>query len=380
MTAHRMKRLLIVSDALLPWHNGGKERRYAILAKQIPNNEWNVQFATMKWWTNDTNCRMIAVTKKRDMYTTKGNRSISQAIHFALGCFRLLTADFDVMECDQIPILQIFSLYVVCKLKKKKLTTTFHEHWSSEQWRQELGFIFGFVANIAQRVSIQLPDHIFAASQHTYSSLARTGIDIRKLSLAEVTIDHTPRENRPGGHGLIQHDLLYVGRLAAHKNVDQVLIGFKKVLESRPSLTLGIIGDGPARDELKAIALRTLPSGSYAFYTDVHDHAIVLDAMKSANVFCTLSGREGYGIAAAEALNCGTYVVMLDAINNAATDFINKFPRQIGLVKEDFSNFPEKVAEGLRYEKQGEVFLVETSTNEFQREYTLVWNELINGS
>jgi hypothetical protein len=104
-----MRRLAIVTDAVAPWHSGGKETRTWHYAQELARTGFEVHIYTMKWWPGDRvrtqgPVQLHALCRLWPLYKNH-RRSVLQAIAFSLACVRLLTARFDLVEVDQIPIL-----------------------------------------------------------------------------------------------------------------------------------------------------------------------------------------------------------------------------------------------------------------------------------
>src|ERR1700733_8800739 len=91
----------VVSDALYPWHKGGKEVRYLRLLSRLPDYDMDVVVYSMKWWDRAPD----VVTFSRGSLTYKSicprvamykgtRRTFSQALLFAVSTLRLLTQNF----------------------------------------------------------------------------------------------------------------------------------------------------------------------------------------------------------------------------------------------------------------------------------------------
>ena len=106
--------------------------------------------------------------------------------------------------------------------------------------------------------------------------------------------------------------ILAVGRLEAYKRVDR-LIRACGVLAGRSVLSpqLVVIGTGPDRARLEALAAETCPAGSVRFLGRVEDGELH-SWLRTARVLCSLSEHEAYGLAPAEALAAGARVVLSD--------------------------------------------------------------------
>ena len=134
--------LAFVTDAIYPYHQGGKEVRYHELTRRLASQA-SVHVYTMKWWDGPAVVRAHGVTYHAispllPLYRGK-RRSIMQAIVFALACLRLAFRRFDVIEADHMPYIQLFSLRLVATLRRRRLFVTWHEVWGSDYWRSYLG-------------------------------------------------------------------------------------------------------------------------------------------------------------------------------------------------------------------------------------------------
>ena len=99
--------------------------------------------------------------------------------------------------------------------------------------------------------------------------------------------------------------VLMVSALIASKNVDEAL----RAMALLPDVTLVVAGDGPLRDEMKALADQLIPGR----YVRVSLPAEDMPALyRSANTFLHLSRDESFGNVFVEAMACGTPVVAYD--------------------------------------------------------------------
>jgi glycosyltransferase involved in cell wall biosynthesis len=315
----------IVTDAVAPYHRGGKEQWYQQLAPRL-NRYVDVHVYTMKWWRGPATVHhegvpYHAISRYMPLYG-KERRSIRQAIGFAMSCFRLARVDFDVLVADHMPYLQLFPLKLVALVRRRPLAVTWHEVWSLQQWRAYLG-IGGSVAWCLERLATGLPDHIIATSAHTAERLTK---QIRRVPVivaaGGVDLDHA-RRTEPAGEAV---DLVSVGRLLAHKRFD-LLLDCVALLADRPQpITCRIIGDGPQRPALARQAQQLGIDHLVEFRRGVGDEEL-LPLVKAGRLFVFPSEREGFGIAALEAIACGIPVITTSAEHNHARHLV---PRSAG--------------------------------------------------
>ncbi len=321
--------IAMVSDAVHPYHRGGKEVRYHELTRRLSELA-DIHIYTMHWWNGarerkDEAITLHAITGLLPLYV-KNRRSMKQAILFAFACLRLLRCQFDILEADQIPFLQLPVLRLVATLKRKPFVVTWHEVWGSSYWREYLGK-FGRFASFVESMTMRLPDHIIAASPQTAERLsvmlagrcpvtvAPNGIDLDLVN--EIVADTSAT------------DVVIVGRLLAHKRVDMLLDAVALLRAGGAEVTCRIIGDGPERIALDAQARRLGIADLVDFRYDVREQKDVYSLIKAAKVAVFPSAREGFGIAVLEALACGLPVITTSAPDNVAQHLVARSSRGV---------------------------------------------------
>jgi glycosyltransferase involved in cell wall biosynthesis len=346
MSGARRRVIALVTDAIYPYHQGGKELRYHELSRRLVRHG-HVDVYTMNWWGGDATLRdgdvtFHALTPRLPLYA-KGRRSILQAVVFALGCLRLLRRRFDVIEADHMPYFCLFTLRLVASVRRKRLVVTWHEVWGPEYWAAYLGRA-GAVGWAIERAAMRLPDHILAASAETGERLrahlgpdaaitvAPNGVDLAAITAIVPAAAPT--------------DLVFVGRLLSHKRVDLLLTAVARLRDEGRVVSCRIIGDGPEREPLGAQAAALGIAGQVEFRHDVGGHDELYALLKAGRVFAFPSEREGFGIAVLEALACGLPVVTTAAPDNLAQHLVARAPRGV-VTRPDVAAFAQALGEAL---------------------------------
>ncbi len=322
MNENRQPIVALVSDAIYPHFRGGKELRYHELARRLARHA-EVRVFTMQWWEGaqtrvENQITFHAISRLRSMYSGE-RRSFREAIFFALGCLRLVRFRFDVLEADQFPYFHIFTLRLVAWLKRKRLTVTWHEVWGRAYWCEYLGKAGNFAWGI-EWLAMRIPDHIIAASPQTAARLREIVGDRTPISVVPNGIDlEGIRTSYPDS---AQVDLVTVGRLLPHKNIDMLLDSVALLHAAGLSVTCRIIGDGPQRIALHDQARKLGLEHAIDFRHEVWEQKEVYSLIKAAKIAVFPSAREGFGIAALEAIACGTPVVTTSAPDNLARHLV----------------------------------------------------------
>jgi glycosyltransferase involved in cell wall biosynthesis len=324
MTHQRQPVVALVTDAVYPYHRGGKELRYYELARRLTQYA-DVHVYTMNWWkgsrvrANDQ-VTYHGISPLFPLYK-KGRRSISEALLFSLACLQMLVHRFDVIEADHMPYFQIFALRLVATIRRKRLVVTWHEVWSRTYWRQYLGPL-GVIAWYVERLALAMPDQIIAASPQTAEALrtalgsrasvmaAPNGIDLDAVRTAHPDADTT--------------DVVVVGRLMSHKRIDLLLEAVALLHADGVPVTCRVIGDGPERENLHSLAQSLNVAHAVDFRHDVGEQKEVYSLLKASRVSVFPSAREGFGIAVLEALACGVPVVTTSAPANLARHLVTR--------------------------------------------------------
>jgi glycosyltransferase involved in cell wall biosynthesis len=312
----------LVIDAIFPYHLGGREVRYHELTRRLASRA-SVHVFTMHWWQGprtvvDGSVTFHAISRLHVMYA-HGRRSITQAIGFALACFRLIGHQFDVLDADHIPYFQILVLRLIASAKRKRLVVTWHEVWGLAYWRKYLGLL-GFGAWLIEWLAMRLPDHIIAASPQTEQRLrailgARASITVAPNGVDLDTIRGTHADDATT-------DLVCVGRLIGHKRVGMLLEAMALLHAEGLPVTCRIIGDGPEREALHHEARALGLSHAVDFRHEVREQKDVYALVKAATVAVFPSDREGFGAAVLEALACGVPVVTTTAPDNLSQHLV----------------------------------------------------------
>ncbi len=315
----RPLRVALVSDGIYPYFKGGKEVRIHQLLRRVAASGVDVHVYTMKWWDGprvrrDEGITYHAICRNWPMYAGQ-RRSLMQAAMFGLACFRLVVVKADVIDADHMPYVQLLPLKLISLVRRIPLVVTWHEWWGSDYWNSYLGRI-GMVASAVEKVTARMADRLVADAPGTADRVAGSGVDPARISVLSCGVDRAVIDGCPPAQE--GPDLVFVGRLLEHKGA-HVLLESLLILRSREvTPTCTILGDGPERQRLMDL-VQTGDLGDQVTFVDrLESQEDVFSLIKSARCFVLPTIREGFGLAVAEALACGTQVVTTDHPDNQA--------------------------------------------------------------
>lgn len=316
-------KIAYVTDTIWPYFKGGKEKRLYDLSTRLAVDGYDVHIYTMKWWTGPSvikeNGRTLhAICKLYPIYSGP-RRSIKEGIMFGLSCLRLVTEHWDVIDVDHMPFFPLYSVKLICLIKRKKMIATWHEVWGRDYWVKYIGKL-GYISYIIEKIAVLLPDKIISISEHTSKKLKTELISKKEIVTIPIGVDiGLINSVKPS---MTKSDVIYVGRLLSHKNVDVLIKSIAILKKNRPNIKCLIISDGPEKKNLEKLSTSLNLVKNILFLGFVKDINKIYALMKSSKVFVLPSTREGFGIVVIEANACGIPVVTINHKDNAAKDLI----------------------------------------------------------
>ncbi len=340
-------RIAVVSDAVFPYHTGGKETRYRHIVAQLSNQGHQVTVYTMHWWRGPKSKTVDGVEYRAIMGRVplyKGSRrSISEALLFALACLQLVRFRYDVIEADHMPYLQLVPLRLVAAIRRVPLVVTWHELWGRDYWRKYLGRL-GVMAAAIERLATVLPRMIIAVSPETRDRLVRAGVPAEKVIAVAPGADLETIQAAPPAAG---YDLLFAGRLISHKGVAMALDALHLLQQRGISCTFGIVGVGPEAEQLQRQSAALGLAGQVSFLGYLEDEVALFSLMKGSRLFLLPSTREGFGLAVLEALAAGLPTITVNHPDNYAQRLVVE--GKTGWVCEPTAvSLADAIAQGLR--------------------------------
>jgi glycosyltransferase involved in cell wall biosynthesis len=339
-------KIAIVSDAIYPYNKGGKEKRIYEISTRLAKRGHKVTIYSMKWWEGadsrvDEGVQIKAISPYFPLYSGE-KRSIKEALFFSLYCLKLLKEDFDIIDVDHMPHLVLFSTKLVALLKRKRLHVIWNEVWGVSYWIKYMG-PSGVLAGLIEKITSMLPDKFTAVSEHTATALTeQLKVPPQKIAVVPNGISTTELE------GIVpaasSSDVIFVGRLLSHKNIDVLIQSIALLKAKYPRIKCIIVGKGPERNSLIELAKENELLENIEFIEAIEDHHALYALMKSSRVFAFPSTREGFGIVVLEANGCGLPVITTDHQQNAARYLIKDGlnGKVISLSKENLASAIDK--------------------------------------
>ena len=300
-------KICIVSDFFIPHYNGGGERRYYEIAKRMVEMGHSVDLICMKIYgvnSNETidgiNVHHIGPTIKKPPY-----RNLFDFIYFILAAFWwIIKHDYDVIDAQTYaPLIPGF---LAAKIKGIKVVGTIHDvsSASSDQW-----LFFPGLASLIEKILVKLPfNKIITVSKSTRNALVENyGVNPKRIHVVYNGVDLDLIDSVKVDKKY-ENSIIYVGRLAPHKHVDDLISAVKILKNEISTIKLKIVGDGIEKEKLTKLVNELGLEKNVEFLGDL-DYEDVIQEIKKSNLLVLPSTREGFGMVLAEAGACKVPVI-----------------------------------------------------------------------
>jgi len=335
-------KIAFVYDVIYPYVKGGVEKRVWELATRLTARGHEVHIFGMKFWDGDDvrvqgGVILHGVCPSKKLYV-HGRRSVWEALYFGMHLICPLAKErFDIIDCQQFPYIPCIPVRLISLVRRIPLVITWHEVWG-DYWTEYLGYK-GALGKATERIIASVGSPVIAVSSTTANRF-RTHFGRQPDHIIPNGIDIQHLESVSSS--LVKTDIIFTGRLIKEKNAGLLIDAFSIMISGDPDLRLTIIGDGPERDTIRSQVRGLSLERNVTITGFLENHDDVIALMKSSKVFVLPSTREGFGIAALEALGCGLPVVTIDHPANAVCDLITE---ETGVI---CSPAPEDLAMGIR--------------------------------
>jgi glycosyltransferase involved in cell wall biosynthesis len=221
-------------------------------------------------------------------------------------------SSYDIVHLHNYHILLTFQSAYFLRTRGRPFVMTAHYHGHGHTLARDLLFK---AYHVLGRKTLDWSLQVATASEYERSLLQRDfSIPEEKYAI----IPNGGREYPRTGVQRVAGRMLYVGRLARYKNVDACIELAAELRRRGRDASLRVVGTGPDRERLEALAAESGVSGHVSFLGDVSD-ATLAEEYQSASLLLLLSSAEAYGLVVAEALSQGTPCIVAEAA--ALTEF-----------------------------------------------------------
>lgn len=135
-----------------------------------------------------------------------------------------------------------------------------------------------------------------------------TGVELDRFKDENTDFDEVYRIQSMVNLSEDEKLLVFVGRIAQEKSIDEIIKAFSLVKENNLKVKLMIVGGGPSLDELKNLSI-SLEFKDYVYFMGKQPFSEVVNYYKAADGFISASTSETQGMTYIEALSSGLVVL-----------------------------------------------------------------------
>jgi 1,2-diacylglycerol 3-alpha-glucosyltransferase len=206
-----------------------------------------------------------------------------------------------------------------------------------------------------------------------------SGIDLSKFAPTSVEDDATSRLREQLGIPKDTQVIVYVGRLAKEKNIDELISNFSTIANNNRMLLL--VGDGPERPMLEE-QVRTLGLGKHVIFAGMQKQEDIPSFYRLGTVFCSASTSETQGLTYVEALASGIPVLCRkdDCLDDLVRNGVNGWQYR---TQTEYQQYLERLLADQELQQRLSVEALSSSTRYdrmvFAQSVAAVYEALVNG-
>ncbi|HWQ66077.1 MAG TPA: glycosyltransferase [Methanospirillum sp.] len=312
-------KIAYIYDVVYPETIGGVEKRIHEIGVRLARQDHEVHLYGMKYWDGpDTIYRdgliIHGVCPAMGLYT-EGRRSIIQALTYTICLIPwLMLSKAEIIDCQNFPYFPVLATHLSSVLGRQACVVTWHEFWG-RYWFDYLGW-GGLPGLLIERLALWCSKHAIAVSPLTAGQMITAGIRIPPDIIPNGIDQSTIAGVSPAPES---SDIIFAGRFIPEKHPEMVVDAVSILIHEFPDIRCFMIGDGPEFITIQTLIRERGLERNIRCPGFVADHAAVISLMKSSRVFVLPSEREGFGIAAIEAMACGLSLVTINHPRNAAS-------------------------------------------------------------
>lgn len=232
-----------------------------------------------------------------------------------------------------VPFFLAFQLLAIHRILKHEKFDAIHAHWLIPQGMTIMMYrmlrkknfpallctshgtdllgLPGTLLSLIKKFVLKQCDAVTVVSRAMLNQALQLDAPAAKVFIMPMGLDAKTRFSPLPEQQKNAEELLYVGRLVKSKAVDAIIWAMPGILAERPKTVLLIIGDGPEKPLLIALANALGVQENVYFLGTVINHELATFYRRAA-VFISPSLSEGFGLTVAEALACECAVITSD--------------------------------------------------------------------
>lgn len=301
-------------DSAYPWFNGGIEKRRFLIMQELLGEGHEIHCFTMyregmpgtEFTYKGVHYHCVGMAVPSSSMYKHGRRNMSWPIKYAaLLPLKIIDYKFEILDADAFPFLHIPKLAAYARLTGAKFVVSWHEVWDKEYWKRYLP-TFGTLGYLAEKLSARLSSNVIANTTPTMEDLARifdvpkSKMQVFPAAISRREMEAFARKNPRKQSG----KFVVIGRLIPEKRVD---LAIRAVAKTKAGLT--VIGSGPERHRLVALAKELGASGRIKFVEGIKEEQLLRE-LRNSLALLMFSEREGMSIITIEALALGVPVLI----------------------------------------------------------------------